>query len=222
MRRRLLILGTTLGAVAIATAVTTALLIAAGWTDTQSTSGNVTISGTTPDLLYICDLTGGVFGSTTECPGTDSSDDTGADEIIYEDLDEALLPGGPAAVWDIRLRNPDPDVAWDVIAVGPAFTPTADPGGGCGLEPDLTIRTVALTGDNHVFGHDNADPGYPALRSEDIDNAHSPLRPHQVTVHVAQSGFEDVRFRVSIPGSFPIECQGNAWDLDVVFTVEVH
>jgi hypothetical protein len=174
------------------------VLLGQGWTDTQSSSGTVTISSNTPDMLYICEPTG---PGSEPCPG----DDSGPDEMIFE-LDESLLPGGPEAEWRIRLRNIS-DLQWDVSDWAVVFTETADPGNDCDTTPRLAVTTVTADDDHAV--------SFPPTFS--ADDASGIYR-----IHVEPNGEDDMRLVVWIPGSFPGECRGNAWDLNIAWTADGH
>ncbi len=181
------------------------LLWAAEWLDTQTSSGNVTVSSTTTDILYICEPTG--TGGSPPCVG----DDSAGDEIIFE-FDEALLPGGPAVSWNILLWNPSPDVVADITGIEPTFTETLDPGNDCADEPSLLIMTVTYD-DDHDLGFGGAI--LPQVYADDY-----PTRRY--VVHLSQESTDEMRIQVSLGGDFPGECQGNAWDLTIDWTAEIH
>lgn len=182
------------------------LIWAAGWLDTQTASGNVTVSSTTPDILYICEPTGS--GGSPPCVG----DDSAGDEIIFEALDEALLPGGLPVEWNILLWNPNLEVVVDIIGIEPTFTETLDPGNDCADEPSLLIRTVTYD-DDHDLGFGTAI--LPQVYADDY-----PTRRY--VVHLSQESTDEMRIQVSLGGDFPGECQDNAWDLAIAWTAEIH
>ena len=121
MFRRVILATSAALVVAIASGIITTLLFAGPWQDVQSSTGNVTAQSGDVKALYICDRTGTPHSSTTDCPATDTSDDSGADEIIFENPVEGLTPGGAATAWDIRMRNITTG-AWDIVDL--TFTPT--------------------------------------------------------------------------------------------------
>jgi len=193
-------------AIALGTALGSALVMATAWTDTQTTSGNVTVT-TAQEELYICDASGTDPGPPPEAPvavlNTCSHDDSGADETILQ-TDEALTPNS-SAFWSFLLVNIG-TAAWDVTGgATPVITETADPGADCANEPDVAL-TVLIDDD-----HDPATapfPGSPVISG--------------VVVHVGPGGRENLQITASVPSSLPAECQGNAWDIDLVFDVSTH
>ncbi len=92
MRR---LVGTVLAVAGLASAAAVTTIVAAGWTDTPTASGNISVS-MSPDLLYVCEWYQNFGGP---CNG---GDDSGADEIIFEN-DEQLLPGGGGRTWTLSL-----------------------------------------------------------------------------------------------------------------------
>jgi len=195
-------------AIALGAALGGALVTAAPWSDTQTTSGNVTVT-TAQDELYICDVSGNDPPPPAEAPTAARSycshDDSGADETILQ-TDEALTPNS-SAIWDVRLVNIS-TAGWDVSGgATPVITETADPGADCANVPDVTLTASDSNADDHAPAT-APFPGSPVISG--------------VVVHVAPSSNEGLNISASVPGSLPAECQGNAWDIDLRFDVSTH
>jgi len=198
--------------------IAVALAVAQPWTDTQTSSGNITAASGDPELLYICEPIG---AGSEPCPG----DDSVADEIVFELPNEALTPGGVAAVGDIRLRNISTGM-WDVTGVTVNFFESLDDlgNGDC-----IDVPTAELTRLNDYFDDPydplNHDTGsLPKLRTETA-YSHSYGGGFHTdlvwgTVRVTAGQHEDVRIRISLPVAVAAECQGNSWDIQVMWTVE--
>lgn len=189
--------------VAAALGIAAGIIYASGWTDTQNTTGNITVASTTPDILYICEAP--IIGGSPPC----TADDTLGDEVIFEIADEALLPGGPKVNYNIVLYNPNPDVVVDIIGYTALFTETFDPGSDCTVEPAVKAYTVLRDDDHQDFG-----PAFPSDESGPGSNAFK--------IHIGVNGSDEMRIEVWIPSAFPIECQGGAWDLSIDWTAEIH
>lgn len=205
MRWRILVTVLLFGAAA---ALGATLGLATPWTDTQTSSGQVNVVSAYPELLYICEPAG---PDPEPCPG----DDSGADEIIFEGLED-LIPGHTAS-YDVRLRNisdeGDANVDWDISALSIDITEVVDPGDDCDTVPTAWLE-VTSANDNH----DSADPPIPG----------SPIfwgaqcGSHLCIVHVAPGEHEDMRALAELPLDTPTECEGNAWDISIQPTVQVH
>jgi hypothetical protein len=168
--------------------------------------------------LYICEPSGGT--GDPDCPGDDSL----ADETIFENT-ENLFPG-QTAIWNIRLRNVG-TMPWDVAAVQITPTETQDPGNDCDDLPTIGITALELKVDDHIDleTNDDALPALPGFRTEQrhlITHVGLGNPYHRVTVHVAVGGKEDLRIRVTMPATLAGECQGNVWDINIVWTVTPH
>jgi len=194
-------------AVALGAALGGALVTAAPWTDTQTTSGNVTVT-TTQDELYICDASGNDPPPPPEAPIAAQQncgrDDSGADETILQ-TDEALTPNSSAS-WVFRLVNIG-TADWDVTGgATPAITETADPGADCTDQPLVSLSNIDAGG-GHVPGTEPF-PVSPVISGE--------------VVHVIAGNSVRMNITASLPSSLPAECQGNAWDIVLQFDVSTH
>jgi hypothetical protein len=206
------IMGLAAGGVA---AVAIAALVYAQLADTQTASGSISATSTSADL-YICEPSG------TPGPGC-GSDDTGADEIIFETLED-IRPGATVE-WDLRLKNVG-TVDWVITNVVLGITETVDPGADC---PDIT---ALLQGNHPATGSESeagvfilgqsGDPvndnpagltGVPSFRRDDSPG--STLR----NILIASGDYEDVRLRLQLSGSGTDSCDSNEWDVSWEFTV---
>jgi len=215
---------------ALVLAVGAALVVLAQLTDSQTASGTVTVSSTAADL-YICEP--------NSTPGPDcGSDDSGADEAIFETL-ENIRPGG-VVEWDIRIKNTGTQ---DFLVTGAPVTivETADPGGDCpdnALQPvqfqfqfPPAVPGVLLLGKAGDPVNDNPAGliGVPSFTYESFGSIFSR------NIKVAAGDYEDLRLRLQLPVSivpgpsptaFPAptpisteNCAGNEWNVSWVLTV---
>ena len=105
-------------------------VVFAQFTGTQTSSGTVNSTSASPDL-YLCE---------PEATGVGCGpDDSGADEIIFEGLED-LLPSS-AAVSTLRLRN-DGTNSQDVLSAVPVVTEVDDPSNDCDVTPDVLIGVL--------------------------------------------------------------------------------
>lgn len=206
MRWRILVTVLMLGAAA---AVGAGLAIASPWTDTRTLSSEVNVASPYPDLLYICEPTG---PDPDPCPG----DDSGADEIIFEGLED-ITPGRTLS-YDIRLRNisdqSEANVDWDISAVSIQITEVVDPGDDCDAVPTVWLE-ITSANDNHHAGSTPPIPGSPSFGP-------SLCQLYECFVHVAPGEHEDMLALAELPLDTPMECEGNAWDISIQPTVQVH
>jgi hypothetical protein len=198
-------------AIVFSVAVVGGVRAASEWADSQNASGEISVTSGSADL-YVCEPTGS--SGDPICLG----DDSGADEIIFED-DEDMAPGSLKA-WDVRLVNRG-DLVWDVYDVLFSITEEIDENEDCNSLP------VTL-------GFPDAPPGFPPLTAlEPYTDDHQttgggefgpPFRflPGRTTVHVAPGEYQDVRIEVIMPADLPIACRGNAWNISFTFVVEPH
>ena len=210
-----------------------AVVVYAQLTDTQTASGTVTVSSTAADL-YICEP-----GST---PGPEcGSDDNGADEAVFETL-ENVRPGG-VVEWDIRIKNTG---SQDFVVNGATLgiVETVDPGADC---PDDALR-AGLHPSAIGFGSSTAGVFVLGKAGDDLnDNPYglsgvphflrelNPFSfPQFVNIKVAGGDYEDLRLRLQLPVSYipgpsptafpaptPIStenCAGNEWSVSWVLT----
>lgn len=106
--------------------------VALAFSDSQTTSGGVNATSAIVDL-YICEASSNVPGP--PC----ASDDSGADEVLFEGL-ENLLPGQSAQV-NTRLLNTGPN-PWDILSGSPQISIASDPTADCN---ELLKASVAVT-----------------------------------------------------------------------------
>lgn len=203
--------------------VLAALLVGAAvalFTDTQFTTGSVTSATAATIDLYICEPQPGGAGG-PDC----GPDDSANDEIIFE-TDEQLLTGLDDAVhWDVRLRNTSTGTAeWDLDTIRYSATETVDPGSDCNRLPRLDLRVLGKAGDRFNDNHVNVDTvvigeGGAPIRAAFVVNEEFTNR---VRAHVEVGDYEDMRVRVSLDSDVGDECQGNAWDISLAWTVVEH
>lgn len=227
MRWRIILVG---GAAIAAVAVVA--VVYALFTDTQTTTGSLSsaaMSVSNTADLYICEPTGTTGDA--DCPG----DDSGADEIIFEDVEEVLQ--GDAVIWDIRLRNVGP-IPFDVqppcgintgSCPGVTVQETFDPGSDCSSEPQFSVFTpvpaFSILGVEGDTANDNvtlhgARFGPSAIFFDFLREDRDGLDPDAATfVHIEPDEFEDVRIR-AIFSSLPNECAENVWDVTIEWVAD--
>ena len=175
---------------------------------------------TTSADLYICEPQPGGAGG-PDC----GPDDSANDEIIFE-TDEQLLTGLDDAVhWDVRLRNTSTGTAeWDLDAIRYNATETVDPGSDCNALPILDVRVLGKAGDSFNDNHGSSptavigEGGAQVLRSVVINEELTAL----LRVHVEVGDYEDIRVEIHLSPAVGDECQGNAWDISLAWTVVEH
>lgn len=130
------------GSLAALIVISVSIGVALAITDSQSTSGTITATSSGVDL-YVCEASDAVQGPTC------ASDDSGADEIIFEGPDD--LHPGETIQWDLRLKNIGVQL-WQVTTAQPVITIASDPGGDCGvlLEGEPTLGHLAIL-DNQLI-----------------------------------------------------------------------
>ena len=182
------------------------------FTDSQSVTGSVNSTAETGFTdLYICDVTGTASTSPT-CPGV--GDDSGADEVIFETLED-MLPGGTVQ-WDIRLRNVGID-AWDSrVFPGVSVVEALDPGGGCEVVPVGSLRVLGKAGDSLNDNHPLANS------SRWIREGFTTAVADRVEIHVEPGDFEDVRVRASLSPNAGNSCLENVWDISFTIAAAQH
>jgi hypothetical protein len=194
------------------------------WTGSQTASGNVNATTASADL-YICEPENSIGPN---C----GSDDSGADETIFEDL-ENLLPGDEWSAW-MRLRNTGAN-AWYILAANPVVTEVSDPGADCDLLPTadtyLYGKTVVETG-AHDYCNDNTPTGTPSWPSGELQAfprwPSLPLygacgsQAGSYYVQVRPNDYEDMVVRVRLPFNAPAGCEDNVWDISVEWQVQAN
>jgi len=166
-------------------------------TDTQTASGTINATSTSPDL-YICEP-----GST---PGPDcGSDDSGADEMVFESQ-ENIWPG-ETKQWDIRLKNVG-TAPWLITNETKAVVNLS--GSDCG--GTLAQYPTTILGKAGDEANDNVGGGATFRGETSFQN---------FTVKVAPGDYEDLRLRVWFPPSVPGQCAGNQWSVTWTFEVTI-
>jgi hypothetical protein len=165
-------------------------------TDTQTASGTINATSTSPDL-YICEP-----GSTAG-PAC-GADDSGADEIVFESQ-ENMVPG-ETKQWDIRLKNVG-TAPWLITNWSRGQVDLS--GNGCGAS--LSQYTPTILGKAGDEANDNVYNQGLTFRGETSFS--------DWTVKVAPGDYEDLRLRVWFPPSVPGQCAGNQWSVSWTFEV---
>jgi len=213
MRWRILVTVLMLGAAA---ALGASLGLATPWTDTRALEGQVSVASPLPELLYICEPTG---PDPEPCPG----DDSGADEIIFEGLED-ITPGRTVS-YDIRLRNisdqSGSNVDWDISALSIDITEVVDPGDDCDAVPTIWLE-VTSENDNHYTGDAPPIPGSPSFGPALCSGGFMGQYHSDCVVHVAPGEHEDMVAFAELPLDTPMACEGNVWDISIQPTVQVH
>ncbi|OGO47045.1 MAG: hypothetical protein A2W34_07515 [Chloroflexi bacterium RBG_16_64_32] len=201
--------------VAVAVGLTVSVVLGV-WTGTHTASGTVNTISDSPDL-YLCEPESEGVGC--------GPDDSGADEIIFEGL-ENLLPVSYTSS-NVRLRNIGA-TALDVLSVEPVLTEVADPGADCDFTPDVLIRVLGqvpyvsgfwwTVNDNHSVTFANATGLQSFARAID-DPRYSGSPGYGVAVHIAADDYEDFQVDVILPATAPDACEENVWDITVPWQV---
>lgn len=204
-------------------AVVVAVLAAAGltvsvvlgvWTGAQTASGTVNATTDSPDL-HLCEPEETGIGC--------GPDDSGADEIFFEGLED-LLPSSFTSS-NLRLRN-NGTTPLDVLSAEAVVTETADPGNDCDLTPDVIIRVLGKlpyvwnlwqgVNDNHGVQFANATGLQLFSRAlEDPQYVQDPW--YGVAVHIAAGDYEDFEVDVMLPATAPDACEENVWDITIAW-----
>ncbi len=216
MRWRLISIVVALAAVGLMVSVVLGV-----WTGTQTASGTVNATTSSPDL-YLCEAEGEGIGC--------GQDDSGPNEIIFEGLED-LLPGSFASS-NLRLRNIGANPL-DVVSVEPVVTETADPGNDCEVTPEVKIGVLGqvpypaevrfphLTpsiNDNHGSQFANANGLQLFVRAVD-DPLYINERGFGMAVHIDAGDYEDFRVDVILLTSAPDACEENVWDITIAWDV---
>jgi len=175
--------------------------VVAVFSDQQFTAGSAAMAPEGVDL-YICEP------DATPGPAC-GSDDSGADEIIFEG--EELATPGDVTIWDIRLLNAGPDLVWDIDAFDVVITETNDPGGDCDAIPTFEPWILGKDGD---YLNDN----HPYLGGVATGSMLAYADGPRWFVHVEPGDYEDLRLRVTPPIEAGNECYSNAWSVAIDWT----
>jgi hypothetical protein len=186
------------------------------WTGTQTASGTVNATTASPDL-YLCEPDSEGIGC--------GPDDSGADEIIFEGLED-LLPSSFTSA-SLRLRNIGANPL-DVLSAEPVVAETADPGADCDVTPDVVIRVLGRlpyvtdiwqsVNDNHGVAFANATGVQPFARALD-DPRYAQYSGYGVAVHIGADDYEDFVIDVILPATIPDTCEENVWDITIAWQV---
>lgn len=209
-------------AAALVAAGTLGAVVFAQLSDTQTSSGTVNVSSTSADL-YICEP------DTTPGPAC-GSDDSGADEVVFEAL-ENITPGG-VAEWDLRLKNVGTG-DWIVTGATLTIVETVDPGADCpndALQPPNILSekppgeiSNPTTAGVFIIADPSSDdpaspnllPGVPIFLVEFFPNIF-----FERNIKVAAGDYEDVRLPLELQPLGTENCDGNEWNVSWVFTVQ--
>ncbi len=178
------------------------VVVYAQLTDTRSASGSLSAATSASVDLYICEP------DSTVGPAC-GSDDSGADETIFETLED-LTPGDLVS-WDIRLQNVGAD-EWTILLADGQIAETVDPGSDC----DTLPRFEGLT----VLGKDGDGLNDNRLSGEFIPGApnFTNVGTGNIQIRVAAGDYEDLRINVLFPAP-ATGCDGNEWSIDLDLTV---
>lgn len=197
-------------AMALAASVTAVAM--AIFTDLQQSSGVLSLAEAGDEsVIYISDCGEGI-----DCF---SSDDSGANEIIFEG-DESLIPGS-TSIWGISIQNRSgspvdiPD--FTAAAVFVEFLEVVDPSNSCSVLPDETW--VEITTGPAFTGDDDTDLGRFSIFTNGygIEGTGSPVIPHLEPFDFA---FFHIRF--SVPINVGPGCQGVEWSMVIHWTAVGH
>lgn len=207
--------------VALAAVGLTVSVVLGVWRGTQTASGTVNATTASPDL-YLCEPEESGIGC--------GPDDSGADEIIFEGLED-LLPA--ASVWTtLRLRN-IAITPVDVLSAVPTVTEVTDPGNDCDVTPSIQIGvmgkvpyTAFLFGsggsafnDNHVSGSVFFLSGIQIFPRALDDPAYDYRLDAGMGVHIAAGDYEDFAIQVFLAVTAPDACEENVWDIAINWEV---
>jgi hypothetical protein len=195
----------------IVAALTVALAVGIAfgvWTASRTASGSVNATNLAPPNLYLCEPDGGTCGD----------DDSGADEVIFEGLED-LTPSSFAED-SLRLRNTGSQDL-DILKVTTSVTLGADPGGGCTTTPMIRIGVLSLDFPP-IFGADSGDdhaPGFAysvglqtfprAVNDPRYDSSYQ-----SQAVHIAPGEAEDMLVQMILPATSS-GCEDSDWNLSI-------
>jgi hypothetical protein len=191
-------------------------VVFAQFTGTQTSSGTVNSTTDSPDL-YLCEPEDEGVGC--------GPDDSGADEIIFEGLED-LLPSSVASS-HLRLRNIGTNPL-DVTSAVPEVTEVDDPGNDCDLMPDVLIRVLGkLPYVTSVYQQVNDNHGIEFANEWDLqifpravgDPQYAQLPGYGTAVHIADTDYEDFSVEVMLPTTTPDACEDNVWDITINWNV---
>ena len=182
----------------------------AAFFSTQSTTGQISVTSSSPSL-YICETTNGE---------TCSDDDSGADEIIFEGLED-LAPGNPV-FQDILLKNVGSS-PWVVMSGTQfSFTEVQDPGADCDHgAPSYRLYVITDPGGDNPTSAEaglGSNQGLTGFMQGYNPSEATPLRQ----VRVGPGMYDAVRIKVFFwPGGMAgvAACEGNVWDMTIVWQV---
>lgn len=206
---------------------------------THQATGQVSSASAPVDVSYICEPA----GTTTSpiCP----TDDSGADEFIFE-TNEQTLPG-TVRWWKLRIRNVHTD-PWDILSISSSWSKISDPSGICNQFPvdvryngpsQTTIMgsgqgpgiTILGTGPNTSPGNVYREPVEGIYYSSITNDDHTPVAGSAAflgldsgtrSIHLAPGGYEDLLLGIGLPTTTPPQCVNNVWAVTLNFDVQIH
>ncbi len=184
------------------------------WTATRTAGGAVTATTVAAPNLYLCEPDAGGCGQ----------DDSGADEVIFEGL-ENLLPN-TFAFDSLRLRNVGSQ-SLDIVRAVTTISEASDPGGDCSFLPTVRIGLAALgligpippeIADDHPLDFAQSQGLQSFARAVD-DPRYGSFPGSSLAVHIAAGEHEDFRIQVLMPGNAPGGCEDNGWNISISWEV---
>ncbi len=199
--------------VAVLLAAAAGALVYAQLSDSQTASGTVSVTTTSPQL-YLCEPPPG-FASMC------GDDDSGPDEVVFEGPEN--LARGQRATYYLLLKN----VGTDRITVTSAslsISETSDPGSDC-----LDSALVPATNDAGLAGPTAGDPAgifrYVDTQGDDVRTGQAPAFPgygnsSQADSIVIDPNYADiVQLTVGLSSNGTVNCDGNEWNVAWNFEV---
>lgn len=199
--------------IAVVAAAAIGAVVFAQLSDTQTASGEVNVTTTSPDL-YICE-------PDPYQVHTCGPDDSGADETVFESLENVAR--GERVGYPIRLRNTGTN-ALTVTAAVLGVAETADPGADC---PNGAL--VAGRNNSNQISPNTNSAG--AFRQADPGNDDPPpgsgipaFAPYftgapDLAIFIEPNQAEDVLLYLQLSGDSTENCDGNVWNVSWQFDV---